>query len=417
MPRKATGKQVRDTTGTVLSVHGKSANGTGSVYQAKADGSWRATWRDTSGARRESRGTTQAEALARRGEAIARDAEEAKASRVPSRFTRLTTLTEFMAYWLEQQRHRVRESSHSKYTERVERINAGLGTIAVADLGAEQVGGFLSRLLDDLSPSSVGDIRATLRSVLRDAVRLGLAPRNVADDVAAPRVEAKQRRSLTAVESRALVEASRSTRYGAAVALLYMQGWRVSEVLGLCWADLDLDAGTALVQRAAIGVDGRGTVLAPTKTKGAQGLHHLAPLVVELLKERRAAQQVDRLAAGATWQAQTFEERAVEPVFTNDTGGLVIRQRLTKVIQSAAVRAGIDPTGIATHTGRRSVITSAYGEGLPLEDIAGFVGHASSDTTKGYVQHLGARPQRTSALIAALFAGEDPKPPRQKRAG
>ena len=196
-----------------------------------------------------------------------------------------------------------------------------------------------------------------------------------------------------------------------------MQGWRVSEVLGLCWADLNLDAGTALVQRAAIGVDGRGTVLAPTKTKGAQGLHHLAPLVVELLRERWTAQQDDRLAAGATWQAHTFEERAVDPVFTNDTGGLVIRQRLTKVIQSAAVRAGIDPTGIATHTGRRSVITSAYGEGLPLEDIAGFVGHASSDTTKGYVQHLGARPQRTSALIAALFDTPTSTPQKRRRTG
>ncbi|CAB4790842.1 MAG: hypothetical protein F2873_01320 [Actinobacteria bacterium] len=129
MPRKATGKQVRDTDGTVRSIHGKLANETGSVYQAKADGSWRATWRDTSGAQRESRGTTQAEALARRGEVIARDAEEAKTARVPSRFTRLTTVTEFAAYWLEQQRHRVRESSHSKYTQRVERINAGIGAM------------------------------------------------------------------------------------------------------------------------------------------------------------------------------------------------------------------------------------------------------------------------------------------------
>ena len=51
MPRKATGKQVRDTDGTVRSIHGKLANETGSVYQAKADGSWRATWRDTSEAK------------------------------------------------------------------------------------------------------------------------------------------------------------------------------------------------------------------------------------------------------------------------------------------------------------------------------------------------------------------------------
>ena len=35
------------------------------------------------------------------------------------------------------------------------------------------------------------------------------------------------------------------------------------------------------------------------------------------------------------------------PTFTNETGGIVIRQRLTKVLQAAATRADIDPTGIA----------------------------------------------------------------------
>jgi len=41
-------------------------------------------------------------------------------------------------------------------------------------------------------------------------------------------------------------------RLGAAVAVLFVQGWRVSEVLGLGWEDLDLDAGVALVRRAAV---------------------------------------------------------------------------------------------------------------------------------------------------------------------
>lgn len=417
MARKVTGKQVRDNSGEVIGVRGKQANGAGSVYVAKSDGSWRATWRDAAGKRRECRGSTQAEAVARRGEAIARDAERARP--LPSRFTKATTLAEFAAYWLEVERHQVRESSHTKYAKRVERITEALGAVAVADLGAEQVSMFLSRLLDTLSASTVADTRATLRAMLGDAVRLGLAGRNVADDVAAPKVDAQQRRSLTVDETRALVEASRSTRYAAAVALLFLQGWRVSEVLGLCWDDLDLDAGTALVQRAAVGVDGRGTVLGPPKTKGAQARHALGPAVVELLRERRAAQRVERIAAGSEWITHTFDGRTVEPCFTNKTGGLVIRQRMTEVVKDCAQRAGLaDPARISTHTGRRSVITSAFTElGLPLEDIALYVGHASPATTRGYVQHLGERPQETSARIAALFTSPASKPARRKRAG
>ena len=45
-----------------------------------------------------------------------------------------------------------------------------------------------------------------------------------------------------------------------------MHGWRVSEVLGLSWEDIDFDAGTATVRRAAVYVDGVGVTLGPTKT-------------------------------------------------------------------------------------------------------------------------------------------------------
>jgi integrase len=49
----------------------------------------------------------------------------------------------------------------------------------------------------------------------------------------------------------------------AAVALLLLQGWRASEVLGLAWADLDLDSGTAKLRRASVYIDGRGQQLGP----------------------------------------------------------------------------------------------------------------------------------------------------------
>ncbi len=46
---------------------------------------------------------------------------------------------------------------------------------------------------------------------------------------------------------------------------------------------------------------------------------------------------------------------AVVPLlFTNERGGLVNRHAAAKAVTRAATRAGIDPKGIATHTGRRT---------------------------------------------------------------
>ena len=78
-------------------------------------------------------------------------------------------------------------------------------------------------------------------------------------------------------ETRAILAAVVDHRLGAAVALLFLQGWRVSEVLGLAWEGLDLNAGTAHVRRASVYVDGRGQQLGPPKTDGARGEHWLMP--------------------------------------------------------------------------------------------------------------------------------------------
>ena len=92
-------------------------------------------------------------------------------------------------------------------------------------------------------------------------------------------------------------------RLGAAVALLFLQGWRISEVLGLAWDDLDLDAGTAHVRRASVYVDGRGQQLGPPKTDGARGEHWLMPTVVTLLRRQQAIQAQER-AAAPRWQTR-----------------------------------------------------------------------------------------------------------------
>jgi integrase len=281
VPRKARGKRVTAENGT-LAVRGKAPNGVGSVYPL-ADGSWRATWTDRAGRRRFIRGSTHAQVLERREAAQLEDARVAEATRrVPSRFSpRTTTVNDVAAWWLDQQRHRVRASSIGKYADRIDRFSAVLGPELVTELTAEQVASWQSHLLDRLSPKTVADTRSTLVSVLGAAQDLGLVAANVAQRVKPPRVPKSGGRAITPDDVRALLAAATDHRLGAAVALLFVQGWRVSEVLGLAWEDVDLDRATAQVVRAAVYVDGVGMVLGETKTAGATGVHSLAPGVVK----------------------------------------------------------------------------------------------------------------------------------------
>jgi integrase len=90
-------------------------------------------------------------------------------------------------------------------------------------------------------------------------------------------------------------------------------------------------------------------------------------------------------------------------VFTTPAGGLVLRQSVAKLVKQAAKAAGITAQ-LATHTGRRWVITNLYADGNEdIDDIARFVGHSNPVTTARYVKRLGKRPQSVATRAAALL--------------
>jgi integrase len=411
VPRGPKGKRVA--TGDGYSVAGKNTNGVGSVYfeppSTRADGAvvkgrWRATYVDLDGKVKRVSGPTRALAESRRDELVA--ALDRRRSPTTSKFSVTTTVRELSDWWLESvARHQVRASSLATYRKSVAYLVDELGPVRVIDVGPEVLTAWQSALLDRLAPYTVLSCRKACRQIFAEAVKMGLIATNPFDLVHAPRAAGvKEGRALSAADARKLVTAAASIRLGAAVTLLFCQGWRVSEVLGLAWEDLDLEAGTARIRRAATHSTGSGVTFGPTKTSGAQGLHHLAPIAVAQLRAHRAQQSAERLALGSAWPEHTYQGKPISPVFTNTMGALVNRQAVTKIIQRTAQRAGLDPAGLATHTGRRTVITALYAEGgLDLTDVARHVGHSSQATTAGYVKSLGQRPAATARRAAQLL--------------
>jgi integrase len=395
MASRRKGKRVETPEG--VRVFGKAANREGSVYR-QADGRWAATWW-VPGEKRPRKVTakTQQEAIERR----AKRREQAGLD-----LGGLRTVGSLADWWLHNvQRHAVRPSSWAKSEDRVRRIKADLGSLPVVDLDYRVVTEWQAKLARELAPWTVRHHRQTLAQMVDEAVKMGALVGNPVRAVKPLRITTGEGVALDRDETRALLAASRDHRLGAAVALLFLQGWRVSEVLGLAWEDLDLDAGTAHVRRASVYVDGRGQQLGPPKTEGAHGEHWLMPTVVALLRQRREMQDQERDAA-PRWTTVTYGGEQVNLVFTNPTGGLVLRQAVTKVVKQAAKTAGI-AADLATHAGRRTVVTTLFVDGdEALEDIARFVGHAKPATTAGYVKRLGRRPEAVARRAASVLDGQ-----------
>lgn len=408
MPRSPRGKRVVDPVSGSFRVVSRATRGHPEPFFDRTRGVWVAPWRKPDGKIGRPTGRTRAAAEASRDRHVRAAAEAARFAPLAEGFHSGTSVGEVSRWWLDTiARHRVRITTWRTYDKQLRVVGDHLGNVAVRQLRPEQVAAFLSHMIDAGSAARARNIRTLLVQVLDEAVNLGLAEENVARKVRPPRVPKLHRRTLSPAEVAQLFDAC-DERYVASVALCFVQGWRISEALGLAWQDLDLDAGAVRLRRAATYADGIGMMLGPTKTLRTAGRQLLGPTVVELLRKQRVLQDAYRHAAATSWPEVWYGGEGLELVFTNPAGRPVLRQHVDRAIRKAAGRIGIDASHLGTHDGRRSVVTNLYASGdFDLADVARFVGHADVNTTKGYVQTEGERPRMVSQRALELL---DPRP-------
>ena len=397
VPRAPRGKRVRDPSDGSFVVVNRAPRGQPDPYFDRARNVWVAPWRKADGRLGKPTGRTRAAAEASRNRHIADEAADAKLGSLADGFHAGTTLAELGRWWLDHVAvHRVRVTTWSTYDKQLRLVGTRLGNVPVRKLRADQVATMVSELAKSGSPSRARNVRALLVQVLDEAVNLGLADDNVAKKVRSPRVPRVQRRTLSPGEVSQLLAAC-DERHSAAVALCFVQGWRVSEALGLAWQDIDLDAGAVRLRRGSTYADGIGMVLGPPKTNRTAGRQLLAPTVLALLKAHRQRWLDMCKKSVVAWPEVNYHGEDLDLVFVTPSGKPMLRQHVDKAIRKAAEQIGIDPSEVSTHTGRRSVVTNLYASGdLDLEDVARFVGHSDVSTTRGYVQSEGERPLMVS---------------------
>jgi integrase len=318
--------------------------------------------------------------------------EVRRAQPTPSR-ARPSKLSEIADDWLQDQRRRVavEELAHRTF----EGYETGLRLHCLPTLGQRSV---MSIAPDDLvdwhrqqvaagyARDSIHAWWTPLRLVLGHAVRHRLIPTNPADHLMRherPKAGEPRKRFLSRVEMRELLAAS-PARYRLPISVGLFGGLRLSEILGLVWADVDF-AGDQFCVRFQMGRDGKRRRL---KTHaGSRDVILMAELAKELKRHRLASHH----AADA------------DLVFATETGRTLGHRNLTgRGLEKACERAGLQ--GVTCHSLRHTFASILIAQGRDPVFVSRQLGHANPATTLRVYAHLFDAARHAREARAALDA-------------
>ena len=354
-------------------------NGEGSITRHKKSGLYMARyWIETPkgpkrktvyGKKREDVADKLAKALAERADGIVYDDEN-------------LTVGEYLDSWLKGSvRGSVRQSTFDRYEIAVRvHIKPALGRLKLKKLTSAHLAGFYQdRLAAGFAPASVNKLHVTLHKALDQAVKWHMLPRNVAEAVTAPRPAPEEMRTLSAEETRCLLEAVRCDRLEALYVLAVTTGMRQGELLALKWQDVDLENATIGVRRT-ITKDGGRLLLGEPKTKKSRRTIQLTEGTVRALREHLARQMEEIECLGDLYRDQGL-------VFTTEVGTLINPSNLrTRSFASLLKRAGLPQ--IRYHDLRHTCATLLLSRNVHPKYVQELLGHANIAITLDTYSHV-----------------------------
>jgi integrase len=186
-------------------------------------------------------------------------------------------------------------------------------------------------------------------------------------------------RPLSPEEARHLLDAACGDRLEALYVLAVSTGMREGELLGLKWADVDLEAGALRVRRTLTRSGGKVSLGEP-KTKKSRRTVRLTPRAVEALKRHRVRQAGERLKAGSLHEDQGL-------VFAGEGGGLVNPSNLRQRSFLPLLKwAGLP--GITFHDLRHTCASLLFQKNVHPKFVQELLGHASIVITLDTYSHM-----------------------------
>ena len=297
-----------------------------------------------------------------------------------------TTVEQYLRAWLEMIEPTIAPSTHKRYGQLFRlHVYPYVGRLRLTKLEPTHLAPlYTQRIKAGLSPTTVLQLHRVLHHALKDAHRQGVAPRNVADLVTAPVKAEHEFITFSPKQARRFVEAVRGDRLEALYVVALTTGMREGELLGLRWADVDLDEGRLHLTRRLKRRTSRRQVLL------------IAP-AVEALKLHRYSQDEERRRAGERWEDNDL-------VFPNTIGRPInpsnfLRREFYPLLKAAGLPR------MRFHDLRHSAATLLLGMGVHPKIVSELLGHTQIGITLDLYSHVTATMQRDAVTAFEELLG------------
>jgi len=239
-------------------------------------------------------------------------------------------------------------------------------------------------------------IFSTLRASLNAAVRARQIPFNPAMGVELePEPHAEQPR-WSAAQAAAFLAACEGDELALMFRVAVLRGMRRGELVGVRWADADLDGGILTLAHTVLQLGGRLAEGTP-KTAGSERKIFLDAVTAGLLREHRTAQLAARLRASSAWQDNDL-------IFCREDGSPFRPDYCLRRFKVLAKAAGVPALTMhqgARHTGNSLMRDAGVDATIRMREV----GHQTKSVSDRYTHVLDSQHLAAAEATAALVAG------------
>jgi integrase len=291
------------------------------------------------------------------------------------------TLGDFLLEWLKMAETQVRPKTIEQYTQIVhQHILPALGKLKMKDLRPDHIQALYNQKLDQgASERTVVLIHAVLHRALRQALQLGITPRNAADAAIKPKLKRKEMKTLDEIQVRSLILAAKGTRFEALFQIAVTTGLRLGEILGLKWTDLDWTSRKLQIQRQSQRLKGQGLVLSEPKTAKSRRTVMIGAATIQKMRDHQDIQHMERSFMGDRWIENNL-------IFPNAVGNQLDHANLLKAFKGFLEKAGLPD--LRFHDLRHTAATLMLQQDVHPKIVQERLGHSDISLTLNTYSHV-----------------------------
>lgn len=249
-----------------------------------------------------------------------------------------------------------------------------------------------------LSGKTVSGYHRMISAVLKQAVKEGLIPFNVAANADPPKVEKKDTKSFQSAELPAILKAleTEPLKWKTIVHLLLITGARRGEILGLKWSAVDFTNNRIHICNNVLYTPDRGIYQDTPKTESSIRWIALPQETMDLLEEWKTYQEADAKKKGA------FYQNKEGLLFTQENGSPMCPDSVTTYLRRFSEKNNLPH--INPHKFRHTMASMLIYKHVDPVSVSKRLGHSQvSTTTDIYAHVIEEADQQNADLLAGIF--------------